>query len=50
MLVSECKLCNFHICVMKSCIMCGYKIDRSELPIVCGDNDQMLVDGCPKEK
>jgi len=35
---------------MKNFIMCGYNIDRNELPIVVGDNDQQLVSGCPKEK
>jgi len=48
MTLTECKICNHHICVMKDVVLCGYKIDRMELPLK-EENAEKVVAGCPKE-
>ncbi len=45
--LNECKVCHYHICVMKTSIYCGYDIDRKEKSILY-QNDIAYVDKCPK--
>ncbi len=49
MLLTQCKICNSHICVLKDKVLCGFEIDRLELQIKSESSSEKIVDGCPKE-
>jgi hypothetical protein len=48
--LSVCKTCNHHICVLAEKVLCGYKIDRAEHPILKTPDGNKNVSGCPREK
>ncbi|MFW5807796.1 MAG: hypothetical protein ACOC2H_04810 [Spirochaetota bacterium] len=50
MILNECKSCSHHICVIRNSVLCGYNIDRVELPITRDDDEQMTISDCPKQR
>lgn len=50
MKLNDCKVCSNHICVLKNSILCGFKIDRAELPIVTDEDNEQIIPDCPKEQ